>query len=574
MKRYTKKIISVILSAILIFFIWHRFLVTGNSVIFPIMFIIFYQFINRMIKKIDKRKCIITSIIAIMFAIIEVICMSINEDFTLNHVLDKWFLLNFSGYAILMWLFISIVYNFLENHTLKLNIKKIEQCKLFSNLKKTCFIYISLIFLAWLPYFLRYFPGLLTLDSCDQVAQAIGRIGFSNHHPILHTGIISVFVNIGKTITGNINIGVALYTLFQMFTMATMFSCVLIYLKKNQVPIIIRIALLLYYMFYPVNALFSVTMWKDILFAGIIPVYIIQTLKLLYNTDEMLQDKKKISIYIIISILVMFLRNNGVYVVILALPFVIVTLRKYLKKMIAVSGIIIVMYMVIRASLFGFFNVKEGSVGEMLSIPLQQMARVKKYHKAEMEEETINSINKFFKCDNIEEKYNPVLSDPVKAELNNEYFDKNKGEFIHLWLKLLTTYLKDYVESFISNSYGYYYPEAKHWVANRTMEKNDMGIYQKQLIKGDVVTKVDSLIENRDIPILSMGFSIGFAFWLVVIMLGYKILIKDYKCIPAYIIIFILWLTIVASPVFCEYRYAYPIFTSLPLLIGFNFVKK
>ena len=71
-----------------------------------------------------------------------------------------------------------------------------------------------------------------------------------------------------------------------------------------------------------------------------------------------------------------------------------------------------------------------------------------------------------------------------------------------------------------------------------------------------------------------MFFSIGMAFWLIVISFGYEIYKKQYKSIVTYIIIFILWLTIVASPVFCEYRYAYPMFTALPLYISLNFVKK
>ena len=89
-----------------------------------------------------------------------------------------------------------------------------------------------------------------------------------------------------------------------------------------------------------------------------------------------------------------------------------------------------------------------------------------------------------------------------------------------------------------------------------------------------MLSKIDSLIERRDIPLLSMCFSIGTAFWITVVCLGYKILQKEYKHIVSYLIIFILWLTIVASPVFCEYRYAYPMFTILPLYISLNFIKE
>ena len=136
-----------------------------------------------------------------------------------------------------------------------------------------------------------------------------------------------------------------------------------------------------------------------------------------------------------------------------------------------------------------------------------------------------------------------------------------------MWGKLLLRYPKDYIESFISNSYGYYYPEAKHWVANRTMEPNNMGLEQTPLIKGKIVSKIDSLIERREIPIVSMFFSIGFAVWLTIICLAYMVYSKKYANLVMFIPIFVLWLTIIASPVFCEYRYAYPIFTTLPIYI-------
>ena len=575
MKKRIQNFIAIILSIILVFFIWHKFLVSGNTVIFIMIFLTSYLFLKKVIEKEYRRKFIISIIIAIIFSTIELVCNSINIDYTLDYVLDRWCIINFIGYTILIWSSISFVYGFIETNKLKLKDSiKIKKYNLLSDSNFSFFVNVILILLAWLPYFLTYYPGLLTADSCAQIAQAIGIAELSNHHPIVHTGVISLFVNFGKTISGNINIGVCLYIMFQMIAMAIMFSIILKYISKKNVPIVIRILILLYYMFYPVNALFSVTMWKDILFSGIIPIYIVLTIELLYNKKEFLEKKTGVALYIIVSLLVMFLRNNGLYIVILTLPFIIVLLRKYWKKAIIIVGTIIVSYIIIKSLIFNIFKVKKGSVGEMLSIPLQQIARTKKHNREELDDDTIKQIDEFFVCDDIEEKYNPILSDPVKAELNNEYFSNNKSEFLKLWIKLLKKYMKDYVESFISNSYGYYYPEAKHWVANRTIEENNMGIIQKPIIDGKVVSKVNSLIEERDIPIVSMLFSIGMEFWLIVISLGYEILKRNYKIIVPYLIIFILWLTIVASPVFCEYRYAYPLFTTLPLYISLNFIKK
>ena len=571
-----KNLLAIILATIAIFFIRNKFLIDGNTIIFVIVFFAFFTFFKKTIDNEYKRKFYITITIAIAFSITEIICNSINIDYTLNNIINSNYILNFIGYTILLWSTISLIYSIMlnnKNNITDTNDKLSKIGNVLFESKWSFIINTILIFLAWIPYFLRYFPGLMTADSCSQVLQSMGIYELTNHHPIVHTGIISIFINFGNNIIKNINIGVCLYTLFQMITMAMMFSVVLKYLSKRHIPYKVRTICLLYYMCYPINALFSVIMWKDILFSGIIPIYIICNIELLYNKEEFFNNKKKIIHYVIVSLLVMYLRNNGLYVVLLTLPLILISLKKYLKKAIALILTILLAYLIIKSAIFNIFNVKKGSVGEMLSIPLQQIARVKKYHKEELDIELQNQINKFFLCDNIEEKYNPVLSDPVKAELNNEYFAENKSEFIKLWLKLLKNYTKDYIESFLSNSYGYYYPEAKHWVANRTVEENDLGIVQTPIIEGRVISKIDSYIEKRDIPLISMFFSVGISFWVIIFSLGYELLLRNYKMTIPYATIFILWLTIVASPVFCEYRYAYPMFTALPMFIGMNFIK-
>lgn len=568
-----KNIIGILLSAILVIFIWHKFLVSGNTVIFLLIFVSMYYVIKKTIEKENKKKFAITAIISLIFALVEVICTSINIDYTLNHVLDKWTIINFLGYAILGWVLISNAYNLFERERPSTNNTNIIYTLLMDN-KWSFYINAIIIFLAWLPYFLRYYPGLLTNDSCSQVSQSIGLAMLTNHHPVFHTGLVALFVNIGQNIFHDLNIGVALYTVFQMIAMSLIFSTVINYLKKKEINSGIRMIVLLYYMFYPINALFSVTMWKDILFSGLLSIFIMLSAELVVDTETFLNNKKDIIWYIIVSILVSYMRNNGIYVIVLTMPFIIVALRKYWKKILFMFSIIIVIYFSTKTIIFHLLNVQKGSIAEMMSIPLQQIARVYKYHSEDLDESDFKEINNIFECSDIGDRYIPTLSDPVKAQLNVEYFTSNKGRFIKLWFKLLIKYPKDYIESFISNSYGYYYPEAKNWVANRTMEQNSMGLEQRPIIKGTIVSKIDSLIEKRDIPLISMCFSIGMAFWIIVTCFGYRILKQDYKSMLIYVPLFILWLTIVASPVFCEYRYAYSLFTTLPLYISLNFIKR
>lgn len=579
-----KNIILAILSTILTIFIWHNFRISGNNIIFTFIFIASFSTMKHTLKDANKRKIIVTTIVSILFAIAEIVCNSINTDYTLNHIINKWLLINLVGYYIISMIIMNIVFYIFENFkNIKdktLNIIKIKNPRInnmLSNAKIQFILCVILIFISWIPYFLRYYPGIVTPDSYSQIGMAIGNNKLSNHHPITHTGIIAIFINIGVNIFNNINTGIALYSLASMAIMAILGSCVLKYLRDKGLPRLIRAIVLLYYMLYPINAMYSITMWKDIFFSGMIPLLVIMYRELIFNTEEFFKKKRNILAFIIISLLTILLKHNGLYAIILSVPFILIFLKKYWKKTVPLFLSIIVLYVCSNILIYDVLKVEKGSVAEMLSIPTQQIARVEKYYREELEEETLKTINNFFNKENIGDYYNPILSDPVKFKLNNEYFNNNKLEFIQLWLKLLMKYPKDYIESFISNSYGYYYVEARSNAVSRvTMDdpNNIMGIEQQPKINGKLVEIIDSTIDQRDIPLLSMCFSVGAAFWLIIICLAYKINIKEYKNILIYLPIFILWLTMVASPVFCEFRYAYPIFTTLPLYISLNFLGK
>lgn len=579
-----KNIIIGILSVILTFFIWHNFLVSGNNVTFIFIFITSIITLKNIFKNPNKRKLIISSIVSILFAMAELICNSINTDYTLNHIINKWLLINFVGYYTIFMIVTEVIFSIFENlkdkeykklNTIKINNQKVID--FLANAKIKFILCIILIFIAWLPYFLRYYPGIVTSDSYSQIEMAIGDLSLSNHHPITHTGIISIFINVGIKLFKNINIGIALYSLASMLIMAILGACVLKYLRDKGVSKIIRVIVLFYYMFYPINAMYSITMWKDIFFSGMIPILVIVYRELIFNTEEFFKNKKNIVIYIIASLLTILLKHNGLYAIILSMPFIILVLWKYWKKTIPLFLVVMILYSFSNILIYDILKVEKGSVAEMLSIPTQQIARVQKYHREELSEEILQTIDKFFKKENIGDYYNPVLSDPVKFKLDATYFNENKLEFIKLWIKLLIKYPKDYIESFISNSYGYYYIEARSVaVARDTMDDPDniMGIEQQPKINSKIVDLASMTIDARDIPLLSMCFSIGVAFWLIAICLAYKIYMKEYKNILIYLPIFILWLTMVASPVFCEFRYAYPMFTTLPIYISLNFIEK
>lgn len=546
----------------------------GNSVFLVIFFIMVYWLLKKFIEIKNKRLLICSGILAIIFASFEVIGNSINTYLSLEGILaDSNAILKsiiyWLGYAILLFAIIGNVFFVLEKKKF-LN----KEYKFFTSNKRTFFLVWFIIFIAWIPYFLNYYPGITTADSAGQIYQSLGLVNITNHHPILHTLLIGIPMNLGKLL-GDYNIGVAIYSLCQMIVTSGIFSIAIYYMAKRKVDIRVRILTLVFYAFYPVNGIYSITMWKDIPFAVAMLIFTIMLTEIATNREYFLKSKLKNVLLIISMILVILLRNNGIYVIIGTIPFMIIFALKDYKKILVISCIVLATYVIWKGPIFSIFNIEEGSTREALSIPLQQFARMEKNEN--LTEEEKNEIYKFLPVENLAERYQPTISDNVKNNFNDKEFEKNKLEFIELWMKLCIKYPRTAIESFLCNSYGYWYPEFNNWVVARTAYvrqleyEPDVKLSLSPIVNLDFVKQYDSLIDRRDLPLNSMLYSIGFAFWVVIIMMTYAIYKKEYKLLLIYIPTVILWLTCLASPVSGEFRYIYSMFVCLPILIGVHY---
>ena len=99
-------------------FIWHKFLASGNSVIFLALLYPIFLVLKNTMEDMDKRKIKIIGITSGIFSIIEVMCSSINIDYTLNSAFDKWLLINLIGYFTISWIIMNLlfkIYGFIEN---------------------------------------------------------------------------------------------------------------------------------------------------------------------------------------------------------------------------------------------------------------------------------------------------------------------------------------------------------------------------------------------------------------------------------------------------------------------------
>lgn len=556
----------------------------GNNVLYVALFVLYSIMIKKVLTIKDKRAHIVALIVAIILSLFEIVGNSISQYMDLSGIFTNWntFLkssLKFIGYLITIY---GIVVLLITKIFPKLKTELGEEKKFFTNNKRSFFIVVGIIFIAYIPYLLNEYPGIVSPDSCIEIMTGLGYVTpISNHHPVFHALVISIAMNIGKLL-GNYTTGIAIYSIAQMIFTACVFSYAIYYMAKKNVNIWIRLICLAFFALYPPFAAYSVTMWKDVPFGLMMVLFTIDIVELITNKEEFLKSKRKNITFIIIMILTFLFRNNGIYVVVLTMSFMILASKNYRKRMSVICVIVILSYIIVKGPIFNILNIQEGGVKESLSIPLQQFARITKYQGDKLTQEEKDAIYEFLPVNDLAERYNPELSDPVKNKFNNEAWKNDKMNFFKLWGKLCLKYPKDAIESFLCNSYGYWYPEAKGVVISydfvdytqyenifeaKLAEKVKEVKYEKSpIVKIQLIDDIKEEIDNRSIPVVSLLFSIGLFIWMLIMCIGYVIYKKKYKYLLAYVPMIMLWLTTLASPVACEYRYIYSLFTCFPIL--------
>lgn len=426
----------------------------------------------------------------------------------------------------------------------------------------------AFILLCWLPYYCAFYPGNLSRDSLYEIEQQLGLAALSNHHPYIHQLLIGLCLKLGA---GSTETGVGIYTAVQMLIMALSFALCVHLLGKMGVNKTIRCAALAFYSLFTVNAFYSVTVWKDVLH-GTISLLLMMLLVL---ESENRGDKRTKLVRALATVTAAFLfctfRNNGWYAFVLGFPVFIACNRKNWKRLGTVFLTVVILVCSYNHVIFDVLGIKKSSTGEALSVPLQQIARTVKMNPDELESDDFTVLREVFPdLEGLGELYKSYISDPVKAPgtFLAGVFDENPGRYLKAWANIGIKHPVTYVEAFLLQCYGYWYPDAEHWIIHNEIDENDLGLSHSE----------DSFAARHELAMLTWEvskfqpeaiiYSLGLMVWLMI--LAWVILgLKGHAALASPLwIMAAFWLTTLASPVFCEYRYLYGLVVSVPLFVG------
>lgn len=214
----------------------------------------------------------------------------------------------------------------------------------------------------------------------------------------------------------------------------------------------------------------------------------------------------------------------------------------------------------------------------MLTVPIQQLARTYKFNREVFEPEDIAALHEILPEEALV-LYNPKLSDPVKIRFRNNTFAEDKAKYIRLWARIGLKKPLSYINAWLVNSYGFWYPDTVIDVYSGntvfTFTYGDSSYFGYEVEEpgfrdskipwlDEVYRKLALEISQEKIPIYSMLYSPGGIFWCIAFVFAYVLYRKKYHLVIPYLMVLLVWLTVILGPTYLP-RYVLIFWFGLPL---------
>lgn len=435
--------------------------------------------------------------------------------------------------------------------------------------------------LVYFSFFLAFYPGLCAYDVSIQLEQIFTN-AYNDHHPLFHTLFMNGCLEVGQSVFGSYNAGMAICTLIQMLLLATAFAFVIYTLNKCGVSLFWQIAVEAWFVLNLFNGYMAVSITKDTIFTAMM-------LFMLCAFFLSLREKKIANDILLIlgSIGVCLFRNNGKYAFLVFAVAVIIAFiadKKRRKSWLKMSIELVCAFAiatVLNKAAFTVTNATPGDKREMLSVPIQQIGRVANLEREHLTEEELAFINGFILYEAYN-RYNPVISDPCKNFTNTSIVRYQSGLFVNMYLELFKRFPSDYINATLALIGGYVSPldetyrimpvdgeiVTRNYIQHTWTAYGYDGIYENSMWPS-LKTFLDNWAENDgfNIPVLKIFFIPGIYLWIFALIFANCVDKKRYEMLIPTIFILAFFGTLLLGPTM-HLRYIYPCMVALPVFLA------
>lgn len=571
MKKNTNKVIENVAILILSLFTTialayvSHYGITGIELLLPCVFVLCIIAYKKAISVYSKKDFKYTISLGAIVSVLTVLGSHIDMD---ERVFNTIGLLDIIYVFVLIPFFTSVfVLLFFSSDVYKVN----NNVNVESNLKKRFFFCMGVMLVTWLPYYLTYYPGGIGNDIFECINMCNGTIPLTNHHPVIFTAILKVYMTIFG-FTENPTLALGMMSLSQMFLLASTLATILIWLYKRGAKAWFWYISLAFFSLHPMVAIYSIYVTKDVLFACIV---IFLTLQLY---DFVSKDKHELGEWIklgLLSLLTIMTRNNGVMMVV-ALAIVMLILVKKERKFVLVSfALVFILNGLYKGPIWKGLGIEKQSFVEAASIPLSQIAYTI-CQDGVISDENREYLESIMPFDRVKEEYEPGYTDSYKFSqyFNKEIIDNEPGKLIKVWFDMLPKNFGRYVEVYLMQTSGYWNYGVSNTVATEGVAENDVGVVGHNLLVlplDKVFAKL--LLIARKLPVLCMLSQMSIEILAVILCCVQAKRKKRDKYILCLIPLLALWFSIlIATPAYCLFRYMCPVFFLWPVIITEFFV--
>ena len=478
-------------------------------------------------------------------------------------------------------------YRYLNKH------RCLDKCFQFAVRHKMLALFLCIFFFGFLV-FLAVYPGVYGYDINAQLASIFSEEAvIKSHFSVPFVLLLGGMVKLGYAFFGSFSAGYALFVLLQLMFIsfvAARLSCLVLDEFKNKK--LFRVTVFLFCTF-PLYTIMAVSAVQDVYFSGFVVLLFIELYLISKNPRRYWNKKTNYLIFIGLVFGVCFARNNGLYVLVVALPLILCAMRKG-KRLLTFAMIVLpaIVYLAVKGPIFELFNIEKGdTIKEMSSVPSQQLARVFVKHKDELNEEQIRTFETYYNTDSFKEYYdeNPSIADLMKAGINTASVRESPMGYLGLWIENGLKYALDYLDAFAMNSYAFWYPgkiypdtrmyhplieyenlEVDEKIAYLGIKRDSkFPLYDKLL--GAIVGRSSQINQRKAvweyIPVISIIFTPGFYFIVVLACISLTCVYKKWRYFVPLSVVVGVYCTLLLSPVGL-WRYCFPVVMLSPFLIG------
>ena len=252
-------------------------------------------------------------------------------------------------------------------------------------------------------------------------------------------------------------------------------------------------------------------------------------------------------------------------------------LGKKQKKLLIIMCAVLILCWVLINPVLDALGVSGTNMVEAFAVPMQQIARVVTQERPLTGEET-ELLSEIFWLDKIPQLYDPQTVDPIKFETfrynRTGYILDNLGQYLKLYLSLGAKYPGDYLKAWIEETKGYWNGGYEFWIYTLNMGGAGYGIARSggdNIIASLFASAFRLMNEPEAMKIFS---SVGLYVWGLIGCCVINVLKKREEfllTIAPLVLVVGLWL---GTPVFCEFRYAYPVVLTMPLILGVTLFRR